>query len=184
MTNQVITVLFLRLAACSFLFVFFLEVCELQFPVLTVASEFQTAYNGALRLTSDLLPLISPSPMPLKDTALDFLRLAASGQVQAAYDKYVHPAFIHHNPYFPGDRASLMKGMVESHVQFPQKVFEPIRAIEEGDLVAVHGRVRLTPDGEEIALIHIFRFSEGKIIEEWEAAQMPVDNSSNKNGFF
>jgi predicted SnoaL-like aldol condensation-catalyzing enzyme len=122
--------------------------------------------------------------MTLKDSALDFLRLASSGLVQEAYAKHVHPAFTHHNPYFPGDRASLMKGMADNHVQFPKKVFEALRAIEEENFVAVHGRVRLTPEGQDIALIHIFRFEQGKIIEEWEAAQMPVDDSPNKNGLF
>jgi hypothetical protein len=49
--------------------------------------------------------------MSLKDSALDFLRLASSGLVKEVYAKYVHADFIHHNPYFPADRASLMKGM-------------------------------------------------------------------------
>jgi predicted SnoaL-like aldol condensation-catalyzing enzyme len=63
-------------------------------------------------------------------------------------------------------------------------VFAPLRTIEEGDLVAVHGRVRLTPDGQDIALMHIFRFEGGKIIEEWEAAQQAPKETPNKNGVF
>ena len=122
--------------------------------------------------------------MTRKDISVDFLRLASSGKVQEAYDKHIHPNFTHHNPWFRGDRASLMKGMEEGAVQFPKKVFEPLRAIEEGDLVTVHGRVRLTPEGQDISLIHIFRFEGDLIVEEWEAAQPVPESSPNKNGVF
>lgn len=122
--------------------------------------------------------------MHRKAHALDFLKLASSGHVQEAYAKYVHPDFVHHNPYFAGDRASLMKGMEENHAQFPQKVFTPLHVLGDGDLVAVHGKVQLTPGGPEIALIHIFRFNGEKIVEEWEAAQAPVEGSQNLRGLF
>jgi predicted SnoaL-like aldol condensation-catalyzing enzyme len=122
--------------------------------------------------------------MHRKAFALDFLKLASSGNVQEAYAKYIHPDFVHHNPYFAGDRASFMKGMEENHAQFPDKVFTPLHVLGDGDLVAVHGKVQLTPGGREISLIHLFRFQGEKIIEEWEAAQGPVENSPNKSGLF
>lgn len=122
--------------------------------------------------------------MTFKDYALDFLKLASSGFVREAYVKYIHPDFVHHNPYFPGDRAALMKGMEENHAQFPDKIFTPLRAIEEDELVTVHGKVQLTPGGPEIALIHIFRFEGEKIIEEWECSQAPVECSPNRKGLF
>ena len=119
-----------------------------------------------------------------KERAISFLRLASSGNVREAYEKYVHPDFRHHNPYFPGDRASLLAGMEESAVKFPKKEFEAVRALEDGDLVAVHGRVRLTPTRPWIALIHIFRFKDNQIIEEWEAGQEVPKESPNENGVF
>lgn len=119
-----------------------------------------------------------------KEIALEFLRLAAGGAVEAAYATCVHPRFIHHNPHFAGDRASLKRGMEESAAAFPEKTFEALRALEDGDLVAVHGRVRLAPGSDWIALIHIFRFEDGLIAEEWEAAQMPPENRLNAYGLF
>ena len=59
-----------------------------------------------------------------------------------------------------------------------------MRALEDGDLVAVHGRVRLTPSSPWIALIHIFRFHGNQIIEEWEAGQEVPEDSPNTNGAF
>jgi predicted SnoaL-like aldol condensation-catalyzing enzyme len=119
-----------------------------------------------------------------KEAAVSFLRLASSGQVREAYDKYVHPNFSHHNPYFKGDRGSLLAGMEESAVQFPNKKFEAVRVLEDGDFVAVHGRVRLMPGSPEYALIHIFRFEGDRIVEEWETAQEIPKESPNKNGVF
>jgi len=74
--------------------------------------------------------------------------------------------------------------MEESAVQFPKKVFEVVRTLEDGDFVVVHGKVRLNPDMPEIALIHIFRFDGDLIIEEWEAAQEVPQESPNENGMF
>jgi len=72
--------------------------------------------------------------------------------------------------------------MEESAVKFPIKRFEPVRTIQEGDLVAVHGKVRLAPDMPEIALMHVFRFEGNLIIEEWEASHEVPKNSPNQNG--
>src|SRR6516162_4045883 len=101
--------------------------------------------------------------MTNKERVISFLRLASSGKVREAYEQYIHPDFRHHNPYFPGDRASLLAGMEENAATFPQKEFEALRALEDEDLVAVHGRIRLTPSSPWIALIHIFRFESNQI---------------------
>jgi predicted SnoaL-like aldol condensation-catalyzing enzyme len=122
--------------------------------------------------------------MNKQDSAISFLRLASSGNVREAYNTYIHPQFRHHNPYFPGDRASLLAGMEENAVTFPQKEYEAFRALEDGDLVAVHGRVRLTPSSPWMVVIHIFRFQDNQIIEEWEVGQEVPEDSPNKNGVF
>ena len=119
-----------------------------------------------------------------KDAATKFLRLAASGDVERAFDAYVSPDFRHHNPYFRGDAQSLASAMVENGKQNPQKRLHVERVIEEGDLVAVHGRVRMNPDAAEIALVHIFRFEGDRIIELWDVSQAPPETSPNENGMF
>jgi len=122
--------------------------------------------------------------MDKKEIAISFLQLAASGNVREAYEKYVHPDFFHHNPYFAGDRESLLRGMEQSAADLPDKEFRVLRALEDGGLVAVHGRVRLKPDLPDIALMHIFRFEDKLIIEEWEVAQQVPEESPNRNGVF
>lgn len=122
--------------------------------------------------------------MTNKEIAIAFLTAAATGDVRQAYERFVHADFRHHNPYFPGTRSALLTGMEESAVTFPHKVFTVLRALEDGDLVAVHGKIRLQADMPEIALIHILRFRDGLIIEEWEATQQPPEDCPNENGIF
>jgi hypothetical protein len=47
----------------------------------------------------------------LKDAAIEFLTLVASGKVSKAYERHVGAGFRHYNPYFRGDVASLKEAM-------------------------------------------------------------------------
>lgn len=123
--------------------------------------------------------------MSKKDIAESFLKLASSGRVREAYEKYVHPDFKHHNPYFKGDRESLLVAMEESAATTPNKSFEVVRVLEDGDIVATHSRLRRTvANALEVAVVHIFRFKDEKIIEEWEAGGEIPKDSPNENGIF
>ena len=119
-----------------------------------------------------------------KDAAMEFLRLAASGSVREAYQKYVAAGFRHHNPHFRGDAESLAAGMEENAAKFPDKKLEIQRAIEEGDLVAVHSRVRMKPGDAGVAVVHIFRFKASLIAELWDIGQPAPENSPNEHGMF
>lgn len=121
--------------------------------------------------------------MSKKDIAISFLTLASSGKVGEAYESYVHPDFRHHNAYFKGDRETLLKGMEENAQKFPDKTYETLRVLEDGDLVAIHGKVTLFSDSQW-SVIHIFRFEGDLIIEEWEASQEMLKDSPNENGIF
>jgi predicted SnoaL-like aldol condensation-catalyzing enzyme len=119
-----------------------------------------------------------------KQAATDFLRQAATGDVQQAFQSYVSDNFRHHNPHFRGDAKSLAAAMAENAAQNPDKTLRIERVIEEGDLVAVHSRVRLRPDTPEVALVHIFRFEGDRVAELWDIGQPEPENSPNENGMF
>ena len=119
-----------------------------------------------------------------KEAAVDFLRLAASANVREAYQKYAAPNFRHHNAYFKGDAESLMLAMEENAKEHPQKSLQVHHAIAEGDLVAVHGHVKMNPDDRGFALVHIFRFEGDRIAELWDLGQAVPDESPNENGMF
>lgn len=119
-----------------------------------------------------------------KNKAITFLQLASSGNVQEAYSKYVDKNFKHHNPFFEGSADVLAAGMEENARQNPNKLFEIKRVIEEGDLVAVHSHVRMKPEDRGIAVVHIFRFERGLIVELWDVGQPIPDESVNQYGMF
>lgn len=121
--------------------------------------------------------------MTRKEIAETFLKLASSGKVREAFAWHVHSKFRHHNAYFKADRESLMRGMERSAKDSPDKSFHTLRAVEEGDLVAIHGRVVFSPE-LQWSVIHIFRFEGNLIIEEWEASQEAFPDSPNENGIF
>jgi predicted SnoaL-like aldol condensation-catalyzing enzyme len=121
--------------------------------------------------------------MTKKDIAIAFLKMASSGHVRKAYEEYIHQDFFHHQAYFKGNRESLLIEMEKNAEQYPGKTYESLRALEDGDLVAVHGKVSNVFD-KDWSVIHIFRFEGDKIIEEWEASQEALKDSPNKNGIF
>jgi predicted SnoaL-like aldol condensation-catalyzing enzyme len=122
--------------------------------------------------------------VPPKEAAVSFLTLASAGKVREAYGRFVGPGFRHHNPFFQAGAESLASAMEQNASENPDKVFELIHVLEDGDLVAVHGRVRLKPGGKDIATCHLCRFEEGQIVELWDIAQAEPDNSPNQNGMF
>jgi predicted SnoaL-like aldol condensation-catalyzing enzyme len=115
-------------------------------------------------------------------TAVSFLQLCAAGEVDEAYDKFIAPSFRHHNPWFRGDAASLKEGMRESAATHPDKVFEVLRTITDGELVAVHSRLRL--GAMTMAVVHIIRFEGDRIAEMWDIGQAQPELVVNEQGMF
>jgi predicted SnoaL-like aldol condensation-catalyzing enzyme len=120
-----------------------------------------------------------------KEKAVAFLKLASSGQVDQAYgDAYLAEDFRHHNPRYPGETEALAKAMKQNADDHPNGVYEIQRALEDGDLVAVHARTRLDPGEVELAAVHIFRFENGRIAELWDVVAPVPEDSPNENGAF
>lgn len=119
-----------------------------------------------------------------KDAAISFLKMASSGDVREAYSKFVGPGFRHHNPFFEGSAETLMLGMEENARDNPGKTLDVKRAIAEGDLVAVHSHVRLRADQPGAAVVHLFRFEDGRIVELWDVGQGVPEDSPNQFGMF
>ncbi|MDN4166480.1 nuclear transport factor 2 family protein [Cytophagales bacterium LB-30] len=117
-----------------------------------------------------------------KEIAQDFLQLAAHGNPRKAFAQYVSEHFIHHNAYFKGDAHSLMIAMEESAQQNPTKEFTMLRALEEGDLVAVHSHIRQHEQEKGYVVMHIFRFEGNKIAELWDFGQAIPEEEINENG--
>lgn len=94
-------------------------------------------------------------------------------------DSYVHDDYIQHSPTVKDGKAGLLE-MLEFLKKLPQPA-EPgpspiIRAIAEGDLVAVHLDIQFM--GQRVAVIDLFRIADGKIAEHWDVGQtLPATDS-------
>jgi predicted SnoaL-like aldol condensation-catalyzing enzyme len=119
-----------------------------------------------------------------KDMAVNFLQMIVSGNINEAYEKYVDMNGKHHNMYYAGDFATLMQGMKDNEVQFPSKAFHIKQIFTDGNRVAVHSHVILEKDTPGIAVVHMFLFENGKIVELWDVGQMLQSDSPNNNGAF
>ncbi len=108
---------------------------------------------------------------PNKNSAVEFLQMVIAGDIDAAYEKYVDMQGTHHNVHTPAGFEALRTGMKEAHLQFPQKQFTIEQVLGDENLVAVHSHLLLTKDGPDLAVVHLFRFDEGKIVELWDVAQ-------------
>jgi predicted SnoaL-like aldol condensation-catalyzing enzyme len=119
-----------------------------------------------------------------KEAALDFMHLVVKGNIQDAYRKYIADDFLHHNAHFKGDRQSLMKAMEENHVQNPNKILSVKHALTDGDLVAIHSHIKMNPEDKGVAVVHIFRFKDNRIVELWDLGDPVPAESLNENGMF
>jgi predicted SnoaL-like aldol condensation-catalyzing enzyme len=119
-----------------------------------------------------------------KNAAVFFLKLASSGKVSEAYSKLVGDGFKHHNPYFEGSAEALQAGMKDNAKQNPNKILEVKRVIEEGEFVVTHSHVQQKPGERGAAVIHIFRFEKGRIVELWDLGQPISEKSPNQYGMF
>jgi predicted SnoaL-like aldol condensation-catalyzing enzyme len=122
--------------------------------------------------------------LSLKEAAIEFLTLVATGKVREAYQRHVAPGFRHHNPHFPGDADSLMVAMEQNTIANPDKLLEVQRALQDGDDVAVFSRIRQRPDDSVAAVVHIFRFEGHRIAELWDVGQAVPGDSKNEYGMF
>ena len=113
-----------------------------------------------------------------------FLTMCASGQVRKAYERYVSNDFRHHNAYFPEDRESLLLAMEHSALVEPGKTFTVKQTIESNDRVAVYSYLRREQAAMEMAVVHILRFEDNKIVEMWDLAQPIPKDSPNRLGMF
>ena len=119
------------------------------------------------------------------EAAKSFLEMAGTGKVQEAYDQYVSPSFIHHNQYFKGDRQSLLRAMQDASKASPNKSVQVRHTYEDDNTVITHSLVtREDPQAPQIAVVHIFRFEQDRIVELWDLAQPLSKESPNQNGPF
>jgi predicted SnoaL-like aldol condensation-catalyzing enzyme len=116
-----------------------------------------------------------------KQNAIEFYRMAYLGEPTRAVELYVGDDYIQHNPLVGDGKDSFIDYFNEMANKYPNKEIEFVRAVSEGDLVALHTH-QTWPDNEEYVTMDFFRFDEnGKIVEHWDSIQKIPDETKNGN---
>lgn len=96
----------------------------------------------------------------------------------SSVDRLYVQDYIQHNPQIPQGRDAL-RSVVET--LSPSVHYEPGLIIAEGDLVAIHGRIRGWSEEPQV-VIDIFRVQGGKLAEHWDVLQTEAPAASGTAG--
>jgi len=144
-------------------------------PALLVAT-FALAATSANAATCRLTP---------KQVVTRFVTtLYVDKKVRAAFETWVDPGYIQHNPLAQTGRQAAIDFLEPFFAQHPDIKYSIKRIIAEGNLVAVHSHGTFTPEDRGIAVIDILRIEGCKVMEHWDVVQPVPEKSANPNGMF
>ena len=119
-----------------------------------------------------------------KQNAIDFYRMSYNGEPRKAVEMYVGAEYIQHNPLVGNGLEPFIQYFERMFREYPDKSIEFVRAIAEGDLVALHTH-QTWPGNYQYVTMDFFRFDEnGKIVEHWDAMQQIPESSLNGNTMY
>ena len=119
-----------------------------------------------------------------KQNAIEFYRTAYLGDPAQAVEDYVGTQYIQHNPLVADGKQSFIEYFEQMAKEYPDKDIEFVRAVAEGDLVALHTH-QTWPGSEHYVTMDFFRFDEnGKIVEHWDSIQEIPGESRNGNAMY
>ncbi len=105
-------------------------------------------------------------------------------QVRSAFETWVAPGYIQHNPLAQSGRDAAIGFLEPFFAQHPDIHYSIKRIIADGDLVAVHSHGRFSADDRGIAVVDILRVEGCKVVEHWDVVQPVPEKSVNDNGMF
>ncbi|MEZ8966617.1 nuclear transport factor 2 family protein [Vibrio breoganii] len=119
-----------------------------------------------------------------KKNAIAFYKMAYLGSPKQAVELYVGDDYIQHNPLVGDGKQSFIDYFTEMQQHYPDKEIVFVRAVAEGDLVALHTH-QTWPDDDQYVTMDFFRFdSNGKIVEHWDSIQQIPKESLNDNTMY
>ncbi len=124
---------------------------------------------------------MNSTPKDNKQNAIDFYKMAYLGDPAQAVQLYVGHEYVQHNPLVGDGKANFVEYFEEMTRDYPGKEIEFVRAVADGDLVALHTH-QTWPGDEQYVTMDFFRFDDnGKIVEHWDSMQEIPAESKNGN---
>ena len=125
-----------------------------------------------------------------KKIVVEFLNLGLTGKFKEGLKNFSTDCKTH-NPYIAGNMDTLTSAMDAANAQgtgqYPEAEFKVKHVLADGDLVAVHTELfnkKSKPNEGGLRQIHLFRFSNDKIVEYWDVTQQILPNMPNAGGAF
>ncbi len=105
-------------------------------------------------------------------------------QVRKAFETWVDPGYIQHNPMAATGRAAAIAFLEPFFANNPTMTYSIKRVIADGNLVAVHASGKMGPEDRVMAVVDILRVEGCKVMEHWDVVQPVPEKTANTNGMF
>lgn len=105
-------------------------------------------------------------------------------KVREAFETWVDPGYIQHNPMAQTGRAAAIAFLEPFFAQHPDIHYEIHRIIADGPLVAVHSHGQLGAGDRGFAVVDILRVDGCRVVEHWDVVQNVPESAANSNGMF
>jgi predicted SnoaL-like aldol condensation-catalyzing enzyme len=105
-------------------------------------------------------------------------------QVRKAFETWVAPGYIQHNPMAQTGRQAAIDFLEPFFAQHPDINYSIKRIIADGNLIAVHSHGIFTAGDAGIAVVDILRVADCRVVEHWDVIEPVPAKSANSNGMF
>ena len=114
----------------------------------------------------------------------DFARLFyTERKVSQAFETYVAPNYIQHNPGIADGRAAAVAALATMFGD-PAKRFTIEQILVDGDMAVIHIHAIPKPGSHGASVFDMYRMKNGKIVEHWDAIQLVPETSANPHPMF
>jgi predicted SnoaL-like aldol condensation-catalyzing enzyme len=123
--------------------------------------------SGTLAVVTPAKVVFDDRPQRNKELVLEAMTSLFQRHDASVVERLYAPNYIQHNPSIPQGRdalAALVAGLSKD------VFYEPGLMVAEGDLVAIHGRIRGWGEVPQV-VVDIFRIEGGKLAEHWDVLQ-------------
>ena len=122
--------------------------------------------------------------MSNREIVTRFVNLFCGHHVREAFLTYVAPGYIQHNPLAADGRDAAIAALEPFFASQPNMRCEIQRILVDGNLAAVHYRLRMNPADRGAAVVDILRLENGMIVEHWDVFQPVPERSANPHPMF
>lgn len=134
--------------------------------------------TGTMAVTRPAERASDDRPRRNKALVLDAMTSLFQRHDASAVERLYAPNYIQHNSNIPQGRDALqaLVGRLSHEVYY-----EPGLIVADGDLVAIHGRIRGWAEEPQV-VVDIFRVEDGKLVEHWDVLQNEVPATAAHGG--